>query len=250
MLALGRRMGQGHAMAAGNFRPLIPETHDAPKSALSEMTSRERPIRMLSLSHRFLFVHIPKTAGNSIQRILSPYSEDQIVTHGFQDGVERFEVRGRFTRHKHATLADYHAMVPAEIFADLFKFCVVRNPWSRSVSFYFSPHHWIRRGVAPYWSREGFLAILPRLMPMVDFLRMDGAVQKMDAVVRYESLGEQLPRVLSQIGIDSSRHRLSRVNRGSGGDYRDYFKDDAELIRIVGERYREDVERFGYTFPL
>ena len=40
-----------------------------------------------------LFLHIPKTAGNSIQNILRDYSEDEIVARGGQDGLERFEVR-------------------------------------------------------------------------------------------------------------------------------------------------------------
>lgn len=203
---------------------------------------------MLSISHRFLFVHIPKTGGNSIQRILLPFSEDQIITIDKQDGKDRFEIQGRCTRHKHTTLADYHKQVPPALFDDLFKFCAVRNPWSRAISFYFTPRRWMMRGMTPFWSREEFLALLPQLTPMVDYLKIAGRVHAMDGLVRLESLGQQLPALLQRVGIDVNRAQLPHLNRGLAGDYRSYFEADPDLVEIVAERYREDIDHFGYRF--
>ncbi len=203
---------------------------------------------MLSISHRFLFVHIPKTGGNSIQRILLPYSEDQIVAFAMQDGKERFEICGRFTRHKHATLAEYHGRVPPELFAGLFKFCAVRNPWSRAISFYFSPRRWIMRGTSPYWSRDDFLELLPQLPPMVDYLKIDGQVHDLGGVIRFEKLAEQLPEVLGRIGLEIDTGQLPHLNRSLAGDYRAYFEADQDLVALVAERYREDIAYFGYQF--
>ena len=93
---------------------------------------------MISLKHGFLFIHIPKTAGNSIQNILQDYSEENLVCGApYQDGVERFEVRSDdYTIHKHSTLSDYHQQLGSEVIDSLFKFTCVRNPWERMISFY------------------------------------------------------------------------------------------------------------------
>ncbi len=49
---------------------------------------------MLSLKNNFLFIHLPKTAGNSIQGNLQHYSEDDVVClNDLQDGIERVEIR-------------------------------------------------------------------------------------------------------------------------------------------------------------
>lgn len=203
---------------------------------------------MLSLSKKFLFIHIPKTGGNSIQTLLRPYSEDQIVVGSQQDGRDRFEVRGRFTRHKHATLADYRAEVPPALFADVFKFCAVRNPWSRAISFYFTPRRWMKRGLDPFWSREEFVELLGRLPPMVEHLKVDGQVQQMDGLIRFESLGEQLPPLLERIDIPLESLKLPHLNRGQAGDHRRYFEANPDLADMVAERYREDIDTFGYRF--
>src|SRR6266853_2331973 len=96
---------------------------------------------MISFQKQFLFVHIPKTAGNSIQSILRDYSEDEIVAlRGEQDGIERFGLRNpKYKIRKHSTLAEYRAALEKERFHGLYKFTCVRNPWDGMVSSDFRP---------------------------------------------------------------------------------------------------------------
>lgn len=97
---------------------------------------------MVSTSNNFIFVHIPKTGGNSIQNILKNYSEDIIIKDfNHQDGVERFGLRNNnFNYKKHSTLLDYKKILGKNLFEQMFKFTLVRNPWDRMISYYFSPH--------------------------------------------------------------------------------------------------------------
>src|SRR5436309_509585 len=107
---------------------------------------------MISTQKNFLFVHIPKTGGNSIQTILAPFSEDEIVASGTQDGVERFGVHNkRYELRKHATLSRYREALGARKFARFFKFTCVRNPWERLISHYFTPGK-----QRDEWDRETF----------------------------------------------------------------------------------------------
>ena len=94
---------------------------------------------MLSTRHHFVFLHVPKTAGNAVQTYLLPHSDDQKVTHRHQDGVERFDVRGSVTPTKHATLQAYFDRLGTEL--DRFEIILpVRDPVDRALSLYFSPH--------------------------------------------------------------------------------------------------------------
>src|ERR1051325_4646004 len=67
---------------------------------------------MISHSHRCIFIHIPKTAGNSVNRVFGV---------GWQD---------------HKDLQRYRDELPKETFERYFKFAVVRNPWDRLLSDY------------------------------------------------------------------------------------------------------------------
>ncbi|MEP7078696.1 MAG: sulfotransferase family 2 domain-containing protein [Chthoniobacterales bacterium] len=199
---------------------------------------------MISFQKRFLFVHVPKTAGNSIQAILRHYSEDEIVARPEQDGVERFGVRNpKFKVRKHSTLAEYRAALGAEKFDSLYKFVCVRNPWDRMISYYFSPH----RETAT-WDKKAFAKMVSTTLPVAEHLRLNkndaDPFANVDRVLRFESLTKDFQVVCARLDIPTAS--LPAYNRSARKHYSVYYDD--ELRELVRRRFDAEIDRFGYRF--
>jgi hypothetical protein len=200
---------------------------------------------MISFQKRFLFVHIPKTAGNSIQSALRDYSEDELVPlRSEQDGVERFGLRNpKYKIRKHSTLVEYRAALGETQFGALYKFTCVRNPWDRMVSYYFTPTQ-----KAEAWDRKKFKKIVSRALPVADYLRLDkdegDPFGNVDYVMRFESLADDFRSVCA--ALDISPTILPQYNRSNREHYSKYYDD--ELRELVRTRFAAEIERFAYTF--
>lgn len=202
---------------------------------------------MLSTAHNFLFIHVPKTAGNSIQRCLLTHSEDEMVLRGgHQDGIERFEISSPTLKtRKHSTLSEYKAQLPPAQFEGLFKFFGVRNPWERCASFFVSPH----RGTVD-WSEQAFNAFIDTSIEPVHWYLQTGATdptpfRNADAVIRFEHLAEDFELICQKIGLPT--FELPRVNASTRKDYRAYYTNDA-LIDQVAKKFAREIECFQYRF--
>jgi hypothetical protein len=202
---------------------------------------------LISLRKRFLFIHIPKTGGNSIQNVLHKYSEEKLVCIApYQDGIERFEVRSdHYPIQKHASLAEYERQLGHHTIDPLYKFTCVRNPWERVVSFYFSPH----RGDV-MWDRDAFVALLDHISPVSSYVRSQSArngqshFEYMTQYLRFENLQRDFELVCQNIGIPSEQ--LQRRNVSRHEHYSRYY--DSELAELVANRFRDEIEQFGFKF--
>jgi hypothetical protein len=200
---------------------------------------------MISFQKRFLFVHIPKTAGNSIQSVLRDYSEDELVAlRSEQDGVERFGLRNpKYKVKKHSTLAEYRTALGETEFGNMYKFTCVRNPWDRMVSYYFTPTQ-----KAEAWDRKKFRKVILRALSVADYLRLDKGEEdpfgNVDYIMRFENLASDFRTVCA--ALDISPTTLPKYNRSSREHYSKYYDD--ELCELVRERFAAEIERLGYTF--
>jgi hypothetical protein len=200
---------------------------------------------MISFQKRFLFVHIPKTAGNSIQSALRDYSEDQLVAlRKEQNGIERFGLRNpKYKIKKHSTLREYRDAIGGEQFRNLYKFTCVRNPWDRMVSYYFTPTQ-----RPETWNRKKFRKIISEAVSVGDYLRLDQDEEdpfgNVDSIMRFENLADDFRAVCGTLGILLTT--LPQYNRSTREHYSKYYDD--ELRELVRTRFAAEIERFGYTF--
>ncbi len=199
---------------------------------------------MLSIKKNFLFIHVPKTAGNSIQTVLKDYSEDRITAlRPHQDGIERFGVKNdqyNITV-KHSTLTRYKQALESELYKKLFKFASIRNPYERVISSYFSPH----RGIE-HWDRNQFIKLIETVVKPLEYfivlhdqpvLSLD---QDIDFLMRFENLDTDFGYVCDRIGIP--KRTLPHRNRAQRQHYSKYY--DTELKELVELKYRLEIE-FG-----
>lgn len=201
---------------------------------------------MISLAKRFLFVHVPKTGGNSIQGVLRRYSEDRIVADApHQDGVERFEVvNERYGLHKHAAMDAYAGAIEPEVFGGLYKFAVIRNPWDWMISLYFSPH----RGVTE-WDPAAFAAIVEQAGTLRQYIRRDPAGNgpldaDLDFLLRFERLDDDFAALCGAIGIP--HEPLARRNQSQREHYSVYY--DEALKARVAAKFSEEIAFGEYAF--
>jgi hypothetical protein len=199
---------------------------------------------MIDHARRFIFVHVPKTAGVSVSKALG--GEDQL---GHDPVTVYGEHRGAY-----------------------FSFAFVRNPWDRLLSCFLYvkaggrgfPHdleaqaaladcddfeHFATR-IGEYQERlRGVRALsvalphYPHLLPQTFWTHDLSGEPLLDVVGRFERLADDFAAIARRIGVDG---RLPRVNTTEHGDYRAHYSTDA--ADAIGEAYADDVERFGYEF--
>ncbi|MEI6239430.1 MAG: sulfotransferase family 2 domain-containing protein [Planctomycetia bacterium] len=212
---------------------------------------------MISHTHRFAFIHVPKTGGCSVKIALEPFADD-VLGYPPNRWLERCGIRvnyfapwpfKRFRTHTPAGIL--HRELPADVYAQLFTFAFVRNPWDLLVSSYHfllhNPSH--RRGrlaarlgsfarYVEYELHRGKLLQSPMLTSRHGRLLVD-------FVGRFETLEADFMAICRHLRVAV---RLPHVNAVSHGDYRALYTP--RLAATVADGFGEDIDRFGYVFDL
>lgn len=205
---------------------------------------------MISFRNNFLFIHLPKTGGNSLQAALEKYSDDEIVSpYASQDGIERFSIRNeKLGVEKHATLGRYREIFGSQVCDQLYTFTVIRNPWDRAMSHYFSPHL-----ANLTWDRARFINVVETMPTLRQFIGEGGnqvgndSVELddfVDKIMIFERLQEDFDDVCAR--LDLPRLKLPFRNVSSKPPYPFHYDD--ELIQIVAARFADEIAFGGYQF--
>jgi hypothetical protein len=205
---------------------------------------------LLSLKNKFVFVHIPKTGGNSLQLVLEKYSDDErSKTVSFHDLENWFDVKGPVTGKKHFTSSEYIDRLGLSAFMRLKKVTFVRNPYDRAMSFYFSPFRWMRDGpegpgAAPaVFDKASFLRLLGSIGAATSFLSHKGRLLDFDFVGRFENYETDFAEALRVCGVTDVPAQAPHVNRRAANPP---ILWDREMLEAVERRFADDFNNFGY----
>lgn len=193
---------------------------------------------MISLRHRFAFVHVNKTGGTSICEALRPCEDVQDLVRDHDPARKMVDVLG-----------------PA-LWDEMFSFAFVRNPWDRMVSSY----EYRRQYLAPPGAlpaadlgfRDWMLGVVaadPRDREWSDQLWMV-TDRTGDIIVSrlylYDDLADGYADACARIGLDPAPP-LGRYNETRREAYHYYY--DAETDALVRERFARDLAWAGANHP-
>jgi hypothetical protein len=233
---------------------------------------------------RFIFVHIHKTAGDSITEALKPNlgKNDFVLRTDVQAWTLKYRIPdyARFEGlKKHTPALAIRQRLPADNWESYFKFAFVRHPVGRVLSLYhyaarkaeerkrlLPRNAWYltppgKRGDPLNWPsvraflatdsfssfiRHPFLANEGGMRPQSDFLcDVDGTLL-VDFVGRFEKLQEDFTTVQDRIGIPHKTLAWNNSSRNSAANWADLSTDD---FRYLAEMFKADFARFDYEVP-
>lgn len=206
---------------------------------------------IISDSHRFIFVAIPKTGTHSVRQALR-----QHMAPGDLEQVGLF-VKKKFPwpelanlGHGHFSLAEIRPFVGEEKFGAYLKFAFVRNPFDRFVSycsFMMRENGAFERDPKNVMRHLLFRAPPMRhllFQPQFSFVTDKNGELLSDAIGRVEEMQDSYDQICERIGIPTTM--LVKVNSSRRADYRQYY--DQQLIDGVARLYARDLQLFGYDF--
>ena len=226
---------------------------------------------------RFIFIHIPKNAGNSITRLLLKHFD----TNAYDDVPQ------------HAALKWVGNNFPEKLLYK--KICFSRNPFSRMVSWWtynrshpdFYEHYDLARHARDMEFNEWLLKCIQRgrqeLVPQVYFIspmyKFEGIgtidlhplkynnyirdkfnlgetenpspiyLPTVDFVGRVENLEQDMSRLFVYLGVTDNVIDITKENPSKEKvDYREQY--NTESVEIVQSIYQQDFEYFNYSYDL
>ena len=209
---------------------------------------------MICKDFQCIFIHIPKVAGQSIERFF--YSLLNVKREVLLLGANGDPKRGP-QELSHLTAEEYVGLghITPEEFRYYYKFSFVRNPWTRLVSEYifndYLSQFSFKDFVFNHFPQPDWSDAYRHILPQYQFLYDSKGNLLLDFVGRFEKLQADFNLVCHKLGIEETQ--LPHMNSGKKNKalkewkpYWEYY--DEERKEFVGKLYKKDIETFGYKF--
>lgn len=198
---------------------------------------------MLSQNHNFIFIHIPKCGGTSIE-------------HAFNVDLNRLDIKGLTGRHhnkkllQHLKFSEIENQTEIDI-SNYFKFTFVRNPWGRAVSSFLYERRFSKRPDGIQNDFEDFLNNPRYINPQhascqFDYITNIHGVPSLDFIGKFENLQQDFDKICNKIGVPQKQLPHACKSNFKNKPYVDFYNSTTK--KIVAEKYAKDIEYFGYKF--
>jgi len=228
---------------------------------------------IISHKYKFIFIKTLKTAGTSIEVYLSQYcGADDVITPveppeqdhspqnhtGFWNPLKDIRVANeRWSRKKvisnFLSYRKYYNHIPAEfiknrlnpkIWNSYYKFCVERNPWDKSLSYY----NMLTSMGHNYQNFQEYLDNGPLCHNLRYYADQSDNVL-VDRVLYYESLNEELEKLFGELGIPFNGQLSVRAKSDTRKVVGNYQSSFSELQAIqVSKLFKQEIDLHKYKF--
>jgi hypothetical protein len=216
---------------------------------------------IISNSHKFIFVHIPKTAGTTITSVLSSLTRWNDIELG---GTEFGEIIAplylkKFGLGKHTKLSQIRKILGDEDFQKFRKFSFVRDPYAKAFSTYRHLRRWrVWKGSEIMDSFESFLQFVTSaffldstgpdnlFIPQFKWLADENGNLLTDYIGNVETIQASMATMIEQLSLPIDVSRIPTLNE-SGDPYEYLTAYTAEAKEIIINKYKKDFELFAYS---
>ena len=194
---------------------------------------------MISHKLKFIFIHIPKTSGNSLSIILKDVVDNDVILKksklGEKQGINIIcEKKKQDIKHKFITY--YNKLYGSKI-NNYFKFTIVRNPYDRMLSYYFySTNNKI-------FNKKKFIKFINK-----NTYAQHQYIDPTFYIVRYENLVRGLKNINSLKKVIKF-NQYPKINKSINSNqiYKNVYKDK-QIKDLVYNKYKKDFLLFGYKY--
>jgi hypothetical protein len=219
---------------------------------------------LLSKKNNFIFIHVPKVAGQSVTNALMPFSamnwqKALSLAVPFRYQLKVYTKLRQFTGitfqpqpfNDHVRAYEVNKSLGSAVFDSYFSFAFVRNPWAWTLSLYTyalkNQRHHLHNQVKNVGDFEGYLQFVCDNKEVIflqkEFICDNDGKQLVNYIGKQEKLGEDFTHVCETIGIKAT---LPVFNVSRKSIYKDHYTQETK--KIVEKLYEEDIDYFKYSF--
>lgn len=201
---------------------------------------------IISHKYKFIFIKTRKTAGTSIESYLSQYCGNKDILTPVYPPVEIHKPRNSNGFNNHMLASNVREIVGSEIWDNYYKFCVERNPWDKTLSYY----HMInfrnneKLSLDDYFSSADFCIDYPAYTEPHNASNII-----VDRVIQYDSLNDELKFIFDKLKMPFNGDLGIYAKSEYRKDKR-FYKDvlSAEQAKIISNAFTNEISLFNYSY--